>query len=105
VFVIVVRFDLLDEPAAAAFDALTTEALPAILDTEPGTLVYAVHRVEDEPLSRVFYEVYADRAAHQAHEANLPTRRFLDEMQQHLEATRVEFLETPAGKAVATATG
>ncbi|MET0692980.1 MAG: antibiotic biosynthesis monooxygenase [Propionibacteriaceae bacterium] len=96
-----VRFDLLDSPAAAAFDALTAEALPAIVDTEPGTLVYAVHRVEDEPLSRVFYEVYADRDAHQAHEANPPTRRFLDQMQQHLRSVRAEFLETPHGKGLA----
>jgi quinol monooxygenase YgiN len=101
VFVIVVRFDLLDESAAVAFDALTAEALPSIVDTEPGTLVYAVHRVEGEALSRVFYEVYADRDAHLAHEANPPTRRFLDQMQPHLSAVRAEFLESPVGKNVA----
>jgi quinol monooxygenase YgiN len=35
---------------------------------EPGTLVYATHAVVDEPLARVFYEVYRDRAAFDAHE-------------------------------------
>lgn len=99
-FVIVVRFDLRDEAAAEAFDALTAEALPHIRDSEPGTLTYAVHHVEDAPLSRVFYEVYVDREAHWQHEANPPTARFLAAMQQHLAQVRAEFLTGPTGKGV-----
>jgi quinol monooxygenase YgiN len=100
-FVIVVRFDLRDEAAAAAFDALTAEALPHIRAEEPGTLMYAVHRVEDEPLSRVFYEVYVDREAHRQHEANAPTARFLAAMKEHLMTQpRAEFLSGPTGKGV-----
>jgi len=57
-----------------------------------------VHTVEDAPLSRVFYECYADRAAFQSHEAQPHTRHFLAEAQQVLAASRVEFL-TPAGSA------
>ena len=102
-FVIVVRFDLRDEAAAAAFDALTAEALPHIREEEPGTLMYAVHRVEDEPLSRVFYEVYVDREAHRQHEANPPTAAFLAAMKEHLTQVRAEFLSGPSGKGVGSA--
>ena len=35
---------------------------------EPGTLVYQPYTVEGEPLARIFYEVYRDRAAHADHE-------------------------------------
>ncbi len=71
-FSIVVRFDLRDEDALRAFDALTEEVLVGIQEREPGTLVYAVHTAEDAPLSRVFYEVYTSREAHAQHEANEP---------------------------------
>nr|WP_240942491.1 antibiotic biosynthesis monooxygenase [Planosporangium thailandense] len=64
----VVRFDIRDEQAAEQFDALAAEAVAQIAAKEPGTLVYATHTVEGEPLARVFYEVYADRDAFQAHE-------------------------------------
>ena len=67
-FALVVRFDLHDQDAAAAFDALVADVLPQITALEPGTLVYATHTVEDEPLARVFYEVYTDRDGHRAHE-------------------------------------
>jgi quinol monooxygenase YgiN len=67
-FGLVVRFNIRDEEAAAQFDALTREAVEQISAEEPGTLIYATHIVEDEPLARVFYEVYADREAFQTHE-------------------------------------
>lgn len=63
-----VRFDLPDQQAADAFDALVAEALPGIRTEEPGTLVYTTHTVREEPLARVFYELYADEAAFRAHE-------------------------------------
>jgi quinol monooxygenase YgiN len=96
-FALVVRFDLRDDEAAAAFDALLAETLPLIAEREPGTLVYATHRVEGEPLVRVFYEVYVDRAAHARHEAAPHTARFLAEKEPYLTGARVEFLSAPVG--------
>ena len=65
---LVVRFDLPDEESAKRFDALTAEAVAQITAKEPGTLLYVTHVIAGEPLSRLFYEVYADEAAFQAHE-------------------------------------
>ena len=67
-FGLVVRFTLKDG-AAAAFDRLTAETVTKIRAHEPGTLLYAVHRVEGQPQSRVFYELYRDRAVFDEHEA------------------------------------
>ena len=67
-FALVVRFDVRDRPAAERFDELTAAVVARIAAEEPGTLVYATHTVVDEPLARVFYEVYRDRAAFDAHE-------------------------------------
>jgi len=99
-FAIVVRFDLKDEAAARAFDALLEETLAAIQDLEPSTLVYAVHRVEGAPLSRVFYELYSSRDAHAQHESTEHMRHAFAEMERYVVNTRVEFLETPTGKGV-----
>lgn len=65
---LIVRFDVRDEASARQFDALTVEAVTAIKAQEPGTLVYATHVLDGEPLSRVFYEVYRDAEAFRAHE-------------------------------------
>ena len=97
-FGIVVRFDLKDEAAALGFDALVEETLPGIRAAEPETLVYAVHRVDGAPLSRVFYELYTSRDALGLHESTEHTMRFLAEKDQYLAGIRVEFLETPIGK-------
>ncbi|WP_018682302.1 putative quinol monooxygenase [Actinokineospora enzanensis] len=97
---LVVRFDLRDEQAARGFDALVAETLPEIVADEPGTLVYTVHDVADAPLSRVFYEVYADKAAFEEHERQPHTKRFLAEREQYLSDFRVEFLESLSGKGV-----
>ncbi len=94
-FALVVKFNLENEEKAAAFDALVADTVRAITDHEPGTLVYATHTVADEPLARVFYEVYRDRAAFDEHEQELHTRHFLEQRAQYIESFRVEFL-TPA---------
>lgn len=65
---LVVRFDLPDEESARRFDELTAEAVAQITASEPGTLLYLTHVIAGEPLARLFYEVYADDAAFQAHE-------------------------------------
>ena len=73
---IAVRFDVLDEQAGEEFDRLTEVAVARIREREPGTLTYATHRVKDEPLARLFYEVYVDEAAWQTHEAGSHVKEF-----------------------------
>ncbi|RZS91191.1 quinol monooxygenase YgiN [Motilibacter rhizosphaerae] len=91
-FGIVVRFDLQDEAAAARFDALVAEVLPGIRSEEPGTLVYTTHHVKDDPLARVFYELYRDEQGHADHEARPATAAFLHEIGPLTRDVRVEFL-------------
>lgn len=97
-FGLTVRFDLKDEAAAQGFDRLVAETAPGIREQEPGTLLYAVHTVEDAPLARVFYEMYVDREAFEAHESQAHTKRFLSERDQYIAQTRVEFLTPTGGK-------
>ena len=58
-----VRFTCKDEASAQAYDRLVAETVEGIRVHEPGTLVYAVHRVEGQPLQRIFYELYRDKEA------------------------------------------
>jgi quinol monooxygenase YgiN len=70
-----VRFTCKDESSAQAYDRLVAETLEGIRAHEPGTLVYATHTVEGQPLQRIFYELYRDKAAFEAHEEAPHTRR------------------------------
>ncbi len=97
---LVVRFDLRDANAAARFDALTVQLVESVRAEEPGTLVYATHTVDGEPLARVFYEMYEDQAAKQAHEATEHVRAFLAERAELLAGRRVEFLSPSAAVGV-----
>ncbi|MEV1026972.1 antibiotic biosynthesis monooxygenase [Streptomyces sp. NPDC050264] len=97
-FGLVVRFTLHDEEAASAFDELCARTLEGIKANEPGTLTYVTHTPEGEPLVRVFYELYADRAAFDAHETQPHTKYFLAERGQYLAGTEVTFLDAIAGK-------
>ncbi|MEV7547360.1 antibiotic biosynthesis monooxygenase [Streptomyces sp. NPDC089915] len=97
-FGLVVRFALHDLEAARAFDELCTTTLEGIKRSEPGTLAYVVHVPEGEPLVRLFYELYADRAAFDAHEAQPHTKHFLAEREQYLAAVEVTFLDAVRGK-------
>ncbi|MEV7471645.1 antibiotic biosynthesis monooxygenase [Streptomyces kronopolitis] len=90
-FALTVRFSLRDSEAAQQFDALVARTAEGIR-TEPGTLVYVVHTPVDEPLVRVFYELYADRDAFQAHEEQAHTRHFLKAREEFLTSTEVAFL-------------
>ena len=95
-FGLVVRFTVKDG-AAADFDQLVEKTVPEIHRHEPGTLVYAVHEVEGEPNTRVFYELYRDRAAFDAHERQEHTRRFLAERERYLSGPpQVDFLALQA---------
>ena len=95
---LVVRFDLPDEQSARRFDQLTAEAVAQITANEPGTLLYITHVVAGEPLSRVFYEVYADEAAFQSHEGAHHVLDFHARKNPLLAAEpRVEFLTPGPG--------
>ena len=97
-FGLAVRFTCKDEASAGAFDALVAETVPQIRQHEPGTLIYAVHTVEDKPLQRIFYELYRDRDAFEAHESQPHTRRMLADREQYLAGVEVDFLTLQAGK-------
>ena len=89
-YVLVVRFDLPDSASATAFDELVRGAVPAIRASEPGTLTYTTHTVSDEPLARVFYEAYRDRAALDEHETRPATAAFLEQIRALNPTVRVE---------------
>ena len=93
-----VRFTCRDAESAAGFDRLVAETVPEIRRHEPGTLVYAVHTVEGQPLERIFYELYRDRAAFDAHEEQPHTRRFLAGREEFLASVDVDFLSLQIGK-------
>ena len=84
-----------------AFDALVARTLEGIRASEPGTLIYVSHAAADPP-RRVFYELYADRAAFEAHEQQPHVQRFLAERLGHIESFEVDFLDAVAGTARAT---
>src|SRR5437764_14658120 len=65
-FGLCVRFTCKDETSAKEYDRLVAETVEQIKAHEPGTLVYAAHRVDGEPLVRIFYELYRDKAEAQA---------------------------------------
>jgi quinol monooxygenase YgiN len=96
---IVVRFDVVDQAAAEEFDRLTAAVVERITTDEPGTLVYVTHRVEGEELARVFYEIYADDAALQAHEDAPHVREFHATKEPLLAGPpRVEYVVPGPGK-------
>lgn len=97
-FGLVVRFTCKDEDSASAFDQLVAETIGKIKTEEPGTLVYAVHRVDGQPLQRIFYELYRDRAAFDAHEEHAHTRRFLNAREELLASVEVDWLDLQVGK-------
>lgn len=96
-FGLVVTFNLA-AGAGPGFDELVAETLPLIREREPGTLVYNVHAVDEQPDQRVFYELYADRGAFDAHEQQPHVKRFLAEREQYLVGFTVAFLELAAAK-------
>jgi quinol monooxygenase YgiN len=97
-FGLCVRFTCKDDASAEAYDRLVAETIEAIKANEPGTLVYASHLVEGQPLLRLFYELYRDKAAFEAHEASPHTHRYLDERDRYLASTEVDWLTLQTGK-------
>lgn len=100
-FGLVVRFTL--RPGREReFDSLMAQTVPQIAEHEPGTLIYACHSDRnEEPPARIFYELYADRSAFDAHEQQPHVRRFLAAREELVEQTEVTFLrlDTAAGLA------
>ncbi|MFF5025525.1 putative quinol monooxygenase [Streptomyces collinus] len=92
-----VRFTLRDG-AGEAFDELVREAAAEVLEHEPGTLVYACSEVEGAPNQRLFFELYADRAAFEEHGRQPHVRHFLSESRKHAEKTEIDHLRPYVGK-------
>jgi quinol monooxygenase YgiN len=101
-FGLVVRFTCKDQESAEAFDRLVDETLEGIKEREPGTLIYVSHLVEGQPLLRIFYELYADRAAFDAHEEQEHTKRFLARREELLSSVEVDWVTAQAGKGIAS---
>lgn len=99
-FGLFVRFTCRDEAAATAFDELVARTGEQIRANEPGTVIYAVHRVDGHPLQRAFYELYRDKAAFDEHESKDYVRAFLSERDKYLSATEVDRLDFVSGKGV-----
>ncbi|MEU2821148.1 putative quinol monooxygenase [Streptomyces bacillaris] len=99
-FGLIVRFNLRGAEAAEAFDSLVEETLQGIRAHEPGTLSYVVHTVADEPNSRLFYELYADRAAFDQHEQQAHTRHFLAEREKYVTDFEVTFVQSQGAAGV-----
>lgn len=97
-FALVVRFEVLPE-VEADFDRLVAEMAATIRAEEPGTLLYLCHRVKDEPNARIFYELYRDDEAFQAHEVAQHVKEFHARRKPMMAAPeRVEFLDRLDGK-------
>ena len=79
------------------FDALVARTVPVIKEREPGTLVYLTHAVQGHPDQRVFYELYRDRAAFEAHEQQNHVMVFQSEREALVTSIEVDFLEALDG--------
>jgi quinol monooxygenase YgiN len=97
-FALVVRFDL--APGTEdAFDRLVAQTTARIRSDEMGTVLYLCHRVQGEPGARVFYELYRDSDAFQAHEVAEHVREFHAQRKAMMAGPeRVEFLDQLDGK-------
>ncbi|MCW2934499.1 MAG: hypothetical protein JWM19_5461 [Actinomycetia bacterium] len=69
----------LREDRAAEFDRLAEQAAEGVR-TEPDTLVYVFHTAPTEPMQRIIYEIYRDRAAFESHQRQPHIQRFTDEV-------------------------
>src|SRR5919106_2074093 len=98
-FGLVVRFTL--KPGAAEpFDRLVRATVDKIRANEPDTLIYACHTVPAEPQKRIFYELYRNRAAFDAHEQQPHVKAFLAEREQFVANAEVDFLALATAKGV-----
>lgn len=96
-FALTVRFTIKDGHEQA-FDQLVADTIADIRRHEAGTLVYVSHHVVDAPNQRIFYELYRDRDAFEAHGREPHVQRFLTERGQHLDSSVVDHLMPATGK-------
>lgn len=96
-FALLVRFQL-RVGCEREFDDLVARTVPAIAENEPGTVLYVSHRVAGEPRQRIFYELYENPAAFEAHENQPHVRHFLAERERLVERVEVDRL-TPVNVA------
>lgn len=97
-FGLVVRFEVRQD-AQDDFDQLVAEFVPKIGTKEPGTLLYLCHRVQGAPGARVFYELYRNDEAFQAHEVAPHVKDFHARRKPMMAGPeRVEFLDRLDGK-------
>jgi quinol monooxygenase YgiN len=68
----------LREDRAAEFDRLAEQAAEGVRIAEPDTLVYVFHTAPTEPMQRIIYEIYRDRAAFESHQRQPHIQRFMD---------------------------
>jgi quinol monooxygenase YgiN len=99
------RFELKNDAAVRGFDALAEKLIAAVRAAEPETLVYVFHAVEDAPLSRVVYEVFANQDAAERHGSTDYFQRAMVELDQYVVSARMETLGAPHGKLLADTLG
>ncbi len=84
----IVIFTLLED-RVADFDRLAEQTAEQVRTGEPDALVYVIHLVPNAPMQRIFYEIYRDRAAFDAHESQPYMQRFVAERRSCVLATNV----------------
>jgi quinol monooxygenase YgiN len=85
------------EGHAEAFDRLAAQVAHAVRQAEPGTLVYACHTVDNAPDQRLFYQLFRDANAVEAHTRQPHVQRFAREARAHVGGTNVIELTVSAG--------
>jgi quinol monooxygenase YgiN len=98
VIVTLLRVECRDNAAAAEFDRMTAKVFQRVSDHEPGTLVFASHRVEGRPLTRVFYEIYRDQVAAKIHARGEPLRELLARQKSLVAGVQIEQLTLDQAK-------
>jgi quinol monooxygenase YgiN len=84
----IVIFTLLED-RVADFDRLAEQTAEEVRTAEPDALVYVIHLVPNAPMQRIFYEIYRDRDAFDAHENQPYMQRFVAERRSCVLATNV----------------
>jgi quinol monooxygenase YgiN len=83
-------------PSAPVTSVSSTTSSPRpwaeIEQHEPGTLLYVTHTVDNDPQTRIFCELFRDRAAFEAHEEQPHVRQFLSERERLVEHFEVDRL-------------
>jgi quinol monooxygenase YgiN len=96
--VTLLRVECRDNAAAAEFDKLTAKVFQDVSDREPSTLVFAIHAVDGQPLTRVFYEVYRDQAGADIHARGESLRELLARQDSLVAGAQIEQLTLDQAK-------